>query len=152
MLKAVHEKRRTRLCRALSEADFAPADCEVLPRCARSVDATTALRVGARLRAGEVGRWPNCPARRLRTSGEVLEVGRGAEALDSAFEDYRVAPSSYTYDALMEHAPMAQRADWRARAIETARGADLGANRPAPYQGDGAARGSRRGGFTRRAH
>ncbi len=57
---------------------------------------------------------------------EVLtKLGRGNEALDAAWADYREHPSKYTYDDLMKFVPKAERARWHEKAIEAAMGADL---------------------------
>jgi hypothetical protein len=55
----------------------------------------------------------------------LTKVGRGDEALDAAWADYREHPSKYTYDELMKFVPKAERARWHDKAIETAEGADL---------------------------
>lgn len=57
---------------------------------------------------------------------EILtKLGRGSEALDSAWADYRKHPSQYTYEDLMKLVPKAERAEWHEKAMATAKGADL---------------------------
>ena len=56
----------------------------------------------------------------------LTKLGRGDEALDAAWSDYRKHPSAYTYDDLMKYVPKAQRSQWHEKAIEAAMGADLG--------------------------
>jgi hypothetical protein len=55
----------------------------------------------------------------------LTKLGRGDEALDAAWSDYREHPSAYTYDDLMKCVPKAQRKEWHEKAIEAAMGADL---------------------------
>ena len=57
--------------------------------------------------------------------GLLARLGRGGEALEDAWTEYRKHPSKYTYDDLMQFVPKAERAAWHAKAIETAEGADL---------------------------
>ncbi|MCK5803524.1 MAG: hypothetical protein KAI66_11860 [Lentisphaeria bacterium] len=55
----------------------------------------------------------------------LTKLGRGREALEAAWADYRDHPSTYTYEDLMKYVPKAERADWHEKAIEAAMGADL---------------------------
>ena len=55
----------------------------------------------------------------------LTKLGRGDEALDAAWSDYREHPSAYTYDDLMKYVPKSQRLQWHEKAIEAAMGADL---------------------------
>jgi hypothetical protein len=55
----------------------------------------------------------------------LTKLGRGDEALDAVWSDYREHPSAYTYDDLMKCVPKAQRKEWHEKAIEAAMGADL---------------------------
>ena len=55
----------------------------------------------------------------------LTKLGRGNEALDAAWADYRQHPSKYSYDDLMKFVPKAERAKWHAKAIDAAKGADL---------------------------
>ena len=52
----------------------------------------------------------------------LTKLGRGKEALDAAWADYRKHPSTYTYDDLMKYVPRAERANWHKKAIEAAMG------------------------------
>ncbi len=54
----------------------------------------------------------------------LTKLGRGNEALDAAWADYRQHPSKYTYDDLMKFVPKAERAAWR------------GTRRPSPQPGE----------------
>jgi len=55
----------------------------------------------------------------------LTKLGRGDEALDAAWSDYRKHPSTYTYDHLMKYVPKGQRKAWHQKAMEAAKGADL---------------------------
>ncbi len=55
----------------------------------------------------------------------LTKLGRGDEALDAAWADYREHPGKYAYDDLMKFVPKAERARWHEKAIEAAMGADL---------------------------
>jgi hypothetical protein len=55
----------------------------------------------------------------------LTKLGRGDEALDTAWADYRRHPSTYTYNDLMRYVPKGQRKAWHEKAIEAAMGADL---------------------------
>ena len=55
----------------------------------------------------------------------LTKLGRGDEALDAAWADYRKHPSTYTYDDLMKYVPKGQRKQWHDKAIEAAMGGDL---------------------------
>ena len=55
----------------------------------------------------------------------LAKLGRGDEALDAAWGDYREYPSVYRYDDLMKFVPTAERAKWHEKAIDVAEGADL---------------------------
>ena len=55
----------------------------------------------------------------------LTRLGRGDEALETAWSDYRKHPSAYTYDNLMKYVPKAKRKQWHRKAIEAATGADL---------------------------
>ncbi|HXK37102.1 MAG TPA: hypothetical protein VJ553_05980 [Candidatus Paceibacterota bacterium] len=52
-------------------------------------------------------------------------LGRGGEALEDAWAEYRKHPNKYAYDELMQFVPKAERATWHRKAIEAAEGADL---------------------------
>jgi hypothetical protein len=55
----------------------------------------------------------------------LTKLGRGDEALDAAWTDYRQHPSTYTYDDLMKYVPEGQRKHWHDKAIEAVVGGDL---------------------------
>jgi uncharacterized Zn finger protein len=55
----------------------------------------------------------------------LTKLGRGGEALDAAWSDYREYPSSYTYNDLMKYVPKSQRKAWHEKAMEAAMGEEL---------------------------
>jgi hypothetical protein len=55
----------------------------------------------------------------------LTRLGRGDEALDAAWVEYRKSPSKFRFDDLMKVVPKAERAVWREKALDVARGADL---------------------------
>jgi len=55
----------------------------------------------------------------------LTKLGRGDQALDAAWSDYREHPSTDTYDDLMKYVPKGQRKEWHEKAIQAAMGADL---------------------------
>ncbi|MBP7867045.1 MAG: hypothetical protein KA419_13970 [Acidobacteria bacterium] len=55
----------------------------------------------------------------------LIKLGRGEEALEEAWGDYRERPGKYTYDELMKFVPKAERPQWHAKAIEASGKADL---------------------------
>jgi len=55
----------------------------------------------------------------------LTRLGRGGEALEAAWTDFREHPSKYSYDDLMKFAPKAKRREWHEKALEAAKGADL---------------------------
>jgi hypothetical protein len=55
----------------------------------------------------------------------LTKLGRGGEALDAAWADYRAHPSKYTYEDLMKYVPKAERHTWHEKAIEVIGGTDL---------------------------
>lgn len=55
----------------------------------------------------------------------LIKLGRGDEAIDAAWAEYRKHPSKFSLDDLMKVVPKAQRASWREKALDAARGADL---------------------------
>jgi hypothetical protein len=55
----------------------------------------------------------------------LTKLGRGNEALEAAWADYRKDPNKYGYEDLMKFVPRAERATWHHKAMEAAKGADL---------------------------
>jgi len=55
----------------------------------------------------------------------LAKLGRGSEALEAAWAEYREHPSKYSYDDLMRFVPKGERAAWHEKAIGAAGGEDL---------------------------
>jgi hypothetical protein len=56
----------------------------------------------------------------------LAKLGRGGDALDSAWAEYRAHPNRYSYEDLMKYVPRTERAAWRTKALDAAcGGADL---------------------------
>lgn len=132
ILKAIYEERRdveayVALCEA--EGNLAPRDCEVLAgmflKRRRPGDALTWAERGLELE--RQGPWPNRSSWRLPgLRREILKkLGRGAEALASAWGDYHRAPSVYSYEELMKYVARAERDGWHGKAMAALDGADL---------------------------
>lgn len=134
ILKAIHVRRRdvdayAALCE--QEDELAPRDCEVLAElCVTRRRPEAALAwVERALELESKGRWPNRSAWRLPDlrRGILKKLGRSEEALSSAWEDYRNAPSVYSYGDLMKFVPRGQRADWHRKALAVLDRAELSA-------------------------
>jgi len=132
VLKAICEARRdvdayAALCE--TEGDLAPADCETLAEMClkrrRPEDALAWVERGLELEKKD--RWPNRSAWHLPDlKRDILKkLGRSGDALASAWDDYRRAPSVYSYDDLMKFVPKAGRAEWHVKALGALDGADL---------------------------
>jgi uncharacterized protein DUF6880 len=55
----------------------------------------------------------------------LTKLGRGSEALEAAWADFREHPSKYSFDDLMKFVPKGARAEWHEKAMDAATGADL---------------------------
>ncbi len=55
----------------------------------------------------------------------LIKLGRGDQALDAAWSDYREDPSTCSYNDLMKYVPKGQRKRWHEKAMEATVGADL---------------------------
>lgn len=55
----------------------------------------------------------------------LTTLGRSRDALEEAWAEFREHPSTLSYEELMRFVPKAERAAWRAKAMETAERAAL---------------------------
>jgi hypothetical protein len=55
----------------------------------------------------------------------LVKLGRGHEAIEAAWAEYRKYPSTHPYGDLMKFVPRAQRAQWHEKAMEATADADL---------------------------
>lgn len=132
VLKAIHVKRGdARAYQALceTEQDLAPADCEKLAEMSlkrrRLDDALTWVEQGLELEKQPT--WSNRSAWRLpHMLRDILKrLGRDTDALESAWEAYRRAPSTYSYKDLMKFAPKGERREWHQKALAALDDSDL---------------------------
>jgi hypothetical protein len=56
----------------------------------------------------------------------LAKLGRSRDALESAWAEFRGAPSTFSYEELMRFVAKAERAVWHAKAMDAAERADLG--------------------------
>ena len=108
------------------ETGVTNADCAVIARL-----------LAARRKAGAALEWVERGiALEDRYSGHELErmkrellqkLGRGGEALELAWEQYRKSPHLFYLEELMRFVPKGERAAWREKALVAAENADFGA-------------------------
>ena len=55
----------------------------------------------------------------------LTRLGRGNEAIEAAWVDFRKHPGKYSYDQLMKFVPKSERTAWHERAMDAAKGDDL---------------------------
>ena len=55
----------------------------------------------------------------------LAKLGRGNEALDSAWTEFQIEPSTYTYEALLRYVPKSERGSWHERAMAAAEQGEL---------------------------
>ncbi len=55
-----------------------------------------------------------------------LKLGRGGEALQEAWQEFREQPCKYSYEELMRFVPKAERTHWHTKALDAAEHGDLG--------------------------
>lgn len=132
VLKSIHVKRgNVRAYQALcnAEEDLAPADCETLAEMSlkrrKIEDALTWVERGLELERNHP-RSRRSAWRLPDLKREILRrLGRGEDAVASAWEDYCRAPSIYSYADLMEFAPRGEQGQWHQRALAALADADL---------------------------
>jgi len=56
----------------------------------------------------------------------LVKLGRGSDALDDAWSEFREHPSKFSYEELMRFVPKAEREAWHGKAMDAAERADLG--------------------------
>jgi hypothetical protein len=57
----------------------------------------------------------------------LAKLGRGSEALESAWAEYQAHPGKFTYDELFRYVPKSERAAWHEKAMAAAEPGDLSA-------------------------
>jgi hypothetical protein len=56
----------------------------------------------------------------------LVKLGRGGDALDSAWDEFEAHPSKFTYEELMRYVPKAERGTWHERAMTASEKGKLG--------------------------
>lgn len=111
------------------ESGITPADCHAIATLLvgrrKPAEAHTWVERGLELEKGErIGSRYGYELAQLERK-LLTKLGRGNEALDAAWADFRKHPSKYTYDDLMKLVPKAERKKWHEQAMEAAKGGDL---------------------------
>jgi uncharacterized Zn finger protein len=55
----------------------------------------------------------------------LVKLGRGGDALDSAWAEFQTQPGKFTYEELVRYVPKAERGAWHKKAMEAAEQGDL---------------------------
>jgi hypothetical protein len=55
----------------------------------------------------------------------LMKLGRGGEALDSAWEEFQAHPNKFTYEELIRYVPKAERGTWHERAMTASEKGEL---------------------------
>jgi uncharacterized Zn finger protein len=55
----------------------------------------------------------------------LVKLGRGSEALDSAWAEFQAHPGKFSYEELLRYVPKAERGAWHEKAMEAAEPGDL---------------------------
>jgi hypothetical protein len=55
----------------------------------------------------------------------LAKLGRGREALDSAWAEFQAHPSKFTYDELIRYVPKSERGSWHEKAMAASEQGDL---------------------------
>ncbi len=108
------------------EMGLTPLDCEAIARISqkrqKSEEALAWVERGLRLESDKD--WVRGSSHELADMKRELlrQLGRGADALDSAWKDFQECPSEHSYKMLMRYVPRAEKAEWHGKALETAKG------------------------------
>ncbi len=99
---------------AMFQAKRKPNDALAWVERGLGIEKRNAFGVGASNRLGEMRR------------ALLVKLGRGGEALDSAWAEFQAHPSEFTYVELLRYVPKAERGAWHEKAMEAAEQRDLG--------------------------
>ena len=131
ILRAVYSAQRdveryVELCRA---TEFTPGDCETIAGMLQAkrkfADALAWVERGIKLQEGE--RFPVTGCGLAGMKRQLLKrLGRGEEALTSAWAAFEAYPSELAYSELMRYVPKDRRSEWHEKAMLAADGGDLG--------------------------
>lgn len=130
MLKAIYVTRRTadayiELCeKTATSPDDCVAIAEVLRGRQRREEALAWVDRGLALERS--GRLASSSGRLEDMKRDLLEkLGRGHEALDSAWAQFVAHPSHYTHRELLKYVPKKERATWRKKAMDASEKGEL---------------------------
>jgi len=133
VLKLIHRERGdgASYLAIAQEMGLTPADCQVLAEIyknrRRLEEALAWVEGGFRRQAEKT--WIDGSAWGLdELKRKILkQLGRGEEALASAWKDFQAHPCAMCHEMLMEYVPRAKRAEWHGKVLEVAESADLSA-------------------------
>ena len=131
MLKAVYSQQRNvaKYIELTRQAGLTQADCEAIAAMLQARrkpnDALAWVERGLAMEnPNAFGRVAGYKLGEMRRA-LLLKLGRGGEALDSAWAEFEAHPGEFTYEELFRYVPKAQRLVWREKAMETAEQGDL---------------------------
>ena len=131
MLKAIYSQQRNIVTYVdvATRTGLTQADCEAIATMLQAkrklndalawverglgMEKGNAFRRGASYKLGEMRR------------ALLAKLGRGGEALDSAWAEFQANPDKFTYDELFRYVPKANRAAWHEKAMIAAESGDL---------------------------
>ncbi len=131
VLRAIYAQQRDagQYLALAEEMGLTPKDCEALAEIhEKKDDPETALSwVDRGIELEQQGQRPNAPGWGLpeRKRRLLKQLGRGADALESAWDEFRKHPSKYGYETLNKYVPDASRAEWYAKVLAVAERVDL---------------------------
>jgi hypothetical protein len=130
MLKAIYvQQRNIPIClEVASQIGLTQADCEAVATMFQAKrkpqDALSWVERG--LEMGMRDRFETGAARLAEMRRALLaKLGRGEEALQSAWTEFPAHPNRFTYEELLRYVPKAERGPWREKAMAASEKADL---------------------------
>ena len=131
MLKALYTQQRAiqKYIDLSAATGLTQADCEALANMfqakRRLNDALAWVERGLKVeRPGAFGGSAGYNLVKMRRA-LLVKLGRGGEALDSAWAEFQAHPSKFTYEDLLRYVPKAERAEWHENAMAAAEDGDL---------------------------
>jgi uncharacterized protein DUF6880 len=131
ILKAIYSHRRNvgRYVEVTEKSGLTPADCEVIAtmlQARRKLDdalgwVERGMAIDPRNNFGRGYSYKLGEMRRAL----LVKLGRGGEALDSAWDEFQAQPGKFTYDELIRYVPKARRRDWHEKAMAASEQGDL---------------------------
>ena len=131
VLRAIYAEQRDaeRYLGIAEEIGLTPKDCEALAEIhekRKKLDESLGW-VERGLELEKERSWGNGSSWRLAEKKRELlkQLGRGEEALESAWNAFQKHPSKYSYETLMEYVPRGEKSEWRDKVLKITEGADL---------------------------